>query len=361
MIEQELRGALAALVDGLPARKATAAVDRLISSYRGRTPTETPVLRERADVVAYAAYRMPATFGAASAALEALARRADGWSPRSHLDLGGGTGAAVWAAAGVWPDTPRTTRVLDWSPPALALGRELAEASSSDALRETRWDRQALAALAAAPGGARLDQPEGAHPEAGEGQRPPEGAEGAADLVTVSYVLGELDERDRHSVVESAVQAARHAVVLVEPGTPEGYLRVRAAREQLVGAGLRVLAPCPHSERCPIVPGEDWCHFAARISRSSLHRRVKGGALPYEDEKFSYVVAVRDAGAPASARIVRHPQTRKGQVLLDLCTAEGELRRTTVTKRHGTDYRAARNASWGDPWPPNDDHGRPAR
>ena len=348
MIEQELRGALAALVDGLPARKASAAVDRLIASYRGRTPTESPVLRERADVVAYAAYRMPATFGAASAALEALARRADGWAPRSHLDLGGGTGAAVWAAAGVWPETPRATRVLDWSSPALALGRELAEAGSSDALRGAEWRRHSLGALAAA----------------GEGQRPPEGTEGAeraaeapgdaADLVTVSYVLGELDERDRHSVVEAAVRAARYAVVLVEPGTPDGYLRIRGAREQLIGAGLRVLAPCPHSERCPIVPGEDWCHFATRISRSSLHRRVKGGALPYEDEKFSYVVGVRDAGTPTSARIVRHPQTRKGQVLLDLCTAEGELRRTTVTKRHGTDYRAARDASWGDPWPPND-------
>lgn len=51
-------------------------------------------------------------------------------------------------------------------------------------------------------------------------------------------------------------------------------------------------------------------------------------------------------------RVVRRPQIRKGQVLLDLCTVDEVLRRETVTKRNGTLYRAARDASWGDVWPP---------
>jgi ribosomal protein RSM22 (predicted rRNA methylase) len=102
------------------------------------------------------------------------------------------------------------------------------------------------------------------------------------------------------------------------------------------------------------VQAPDWCHFAARVSRSSLHRQVKGGSLPYEDEKFSYVAAARFPAAPAASRIVRHPQIRKGQVLLDLCTAEDGLRRETVTKRHGDAYRAARDADWGDAWPPGE-------
>ncbi len=54
---------------------------------------------------------------------------------------------------------------------------------------------------------------------------------------------------------------------------------------------------------------------------------------------------------PAPARVVRRPQIRKGQVLLDLCETDEQLRRTTVTKRHGDLYKAARNASWGDSWP----------
>ena len=100
------------------------------------------------------------------------------------------------------------------------------------------------------------------------------------------------------------------------------------------------------------MPGEDWCHFSARVSRSSLHRQVKGGSLAYEDEKFSYVAAARFPVTPAPSRVVRKPQIRKGQVLLDLCEAESLLRRTTVTKRHGLLYKAARDADWGDVWPP---------
>ncbi|MBO8196096.1 rRNA methyltransferase, partial [Streptomyces oryzae] len=318
MIEQELRGALAAALDGVPARQASAAVERLIGHYRGETPTAAPVLRDAADAAAYAAYRMPATFAAARAALEALAERAPGWAPAGQLDVGGGTGAAVWAAAQVW-DTARSTVVLDWAEPALALGRRLA--SGVDALRGAEWRRGSL-----------------------RGGTAPEWE--PADLVTVSYVLGELADADRRAVVEAAARAARGAVVLVEPGTPDGYLRIREARDALIAAGLRVLAPCPHDAACPIVTGQDWCHFAVRVARSSLHRRVKGGELPYEDEKFSYVVAARDAipGAqgPAPARIVRKPQLRKGQVLLDLCEPEPGLHRRTITKREGPTYRAAR-------------------
>src|SRR5207244_3373275 len=100
---------------------------------------------------------------------------------------------------------------------------------------------------------------------------------------------------------------------------------ILAARDLLVAAGLRIAAPCPHSADCPIGPGTDWCHFSARVSRSSLHRQVKGGSLPYEDEKFSYVAAVHPearsaAPRPAAARVLRRPQIRKGQVLLELCT-----------------------------------------
>ncbi|MGP3974950.1 small ribosomal subunit Rsm22 family protein [Streptomyces sp. 8N114] len=328
MIEQELRGALAAALDGLPARQASAAVERLIAHYRGETPTGAPVLRDGADAAAYAAYRMPATFAAASAALEALAERAPEWTPASHLDVGGGTGAAVWAAAQVW-DTAPATVVLDWAEPALALGRGLA--ARVDALGEAEWRRGSL-----------------------RGGTAPEWE--PADLVTVSYVLGELADEDRRAVVDAAARAARGAVVLVEPGTPDGYLRIREGREALIAAGLRVLAPCPHDAACPIVAGQDWCHFAVRVARSSLHRRIKGGELPYEDEKFSYVVAVRDMvpGAPSEARIVRKPQLRKGQVLLDLCEGEGGggLRRRAVTKREGSAYRAARKSGWGAPFPP---------
>ncbi|MEV6317124.1 small ribosomal subunit Rsm22 family protein [Streptomyces sp. NPDC051776] len=321
----ELRTALARLLDGLPPRQAAQAVERLMADYRGATPTDAPVLRNRSDVTAYAAYRMPATFEAATAALAALRDRLPGWAPASHVDVGGGTGAAAWAVAEAWPEPEdRPTTVLDWSEPALAVGRELAADSGPPVLRAARWHRTAIGGGLALPNG--------------------------TDLVTVSYVLGELAEEARRTLVAEAARVAR-AVVLVEPGTPDGYERVIAARERLIAAGLRVVAPCPHSAACPIEPGKDWCHFAARVGRSSLHRQVKRGSLPYEDEKFSYVAAVRDAVPDGQARVVRRPQLRKGQVLLDLCTQDEGLRRTTVTKRHGPLYRAARDTVWGGTWP----------
>ncbi|MFE4961310.1 small ribosomal subunit Rsm22 family protein [Streptomyces sp. NPDC056660] len=317
-----LRATLSDLLDGLPPKQAAGAVERLIASYRGATPTDAPILRDRADVVAYAAYRMPATFEAVRAALAAFADvMPEGWAPGSHVDVGGGTGAATWAVTETWAGT-RPVTVLDWAEPALALGREIAAANPE--LREAEWRRSRIGAALTIE---------------------------STDLVTVSYVLNELDEAARTALVDAAAAAAQ-AVVIVEAGTPAGYARVIEARDRLIAAGFRVAAPCPHSAACPIAPGMDWCHFSARVSRSSLHRQVKGGSLSYEDEKFSYVAATRLPAAPAPARVVRRPQIRKGQVILDLCAADEELRRTTITKRHGDLYKAARDADWGDEWPP---------
>ncbi|MFJ4405965.1 small ribosomal subunit Rsm22 family protein [Streptomyces sp. NPDC088910] len=325
-LPDDLRTALSARLSATAPTRASAEVERLIETYRGKSPTSAPILRDAASVAAYAAYRMPATYAAVRAALEAFRLQAGQWSPATHLDLGGGTGAATWAVADAFPGDPsasaHTSTVLDWSQSALDLGSELARTAESPALRAARWTRSPLGGGPALP---------------------------AADLVTVSYVIGELTAADRTALIDAAAAAATGAVLVVEPGTPEGYARTIAARDRLLAAGLTVLAPCPHDAACPVT-GDDWCHFAARVQRSSLHRQVKGGSLPYEDEKFSYVAAARFPAAPAPGRVVRHPQIRKGLVLLDLCTADRGLVRDTVSKRHGDTYRAARDASWGDPW-----------
>lgn len=330
-LPDDLRDALARRLDATTPGAATAHVERLIDSYRGPSAaaphaTAAPILRDAADAAAYAAYRMPATYAAVRSALGALRAQTGPWAPRTHLDLGGGTGAATWAVADAWPGGGHLSTVLDWSQAALELGRELARDAAAAAIRDARWTR---AAFGAAP-------------------RLPE-----SELVTVSYLIGELTAADRAALLDAAAAAARGAVVVAEPGTPDGYRRIIDARERLLAAGLTVVAPCPHDAACPVT-GNDWCHFAARVRRSSLHRRVKGGTLPYEDEKFSYVAAIRPEavpGGPAASRVVRHPQLRKGQVLLDLCTRDDGLARTTVTKRAGAAYRTARDAEWGDPFP----------
>jgi ribosomal protein RSM22 (predicted rRNA methylase) len=317
----DLRKALDAGLAGTPARELTGAVDRLIARYRTPGAAAEPILAGPVDVLAYTAYRMPATFGAVVAALTQVAAAVPGFSPKSQLDIGGGAGAAAWAAAEVFPGLA-SLEVVDRVPAALDLGRRLAMETSRTSLRSATW---------------RL----GAWPT----ELPP------ADLVTISYLLGELTEPDQADLMATVVDSAL-AVVVVEPGTPAGYGRVIAARDQLLASGLRVVAPCPHARPCPL--RRDWCHFSVRVKRSARHRQVKGAELDYEDEKFSYVAAVRSAAAAGltPGRILRHPLHRKGMVLLRVCTADGTAVMETVSKRQGERYRAARDIAWGDPWPP---------
>jgi ribosomal protein RSM22 (predicted rRNA methylase) len=322
-LPESLREALEDALAGIPARDLTRSVSFLIDRYRSELEAPVPILSSATDVAAYGAYRMPATYAAMCAALTQFAALAAGFEPRSQVDVGGGTGAAVWAAAQVWPSL-ESVEVLERVPKVIELGRLLARAAPGAAVRTASWRAFVV------------------------GPRPvlPE-----ADLITMSYLLGELPAADREPVIRE-LAARAGAVALVEPGTPAGYRRVIAARQILIEAGLTVIAPCPHDLECPISAGRDWCHFAARINRTALHRQVKSGALSYEDEKFSYLVATRASWPRARSRVLRHPQLRKGAVTMTLCAAEPGLATETVFKRDKDLYRHARNAGWGDAWPP---------
>ncbi|HST65885.1 MAG TPA: small ribosomal subunit Rsm22 family protein [Mycobacteriales bacterium] len=310
MAGTELDAALAAVL-GDGAGDLQRAVAALTAAYRTGVPPGD-VLGTPQAARAYAAYRMPATYAAVRAALRAAGPGLG--EPGTLLDLGGGTGAAVWAAAATLPSL-RAATVLDRSRDALALGRALAGHATAPLVTGATWTLGALG--------------------------------GTADLVTVAYVLGELPEGGR-ALVEQA--AAAPAVAIVEPGTPAGHQRVLRARDILLRQGFSVVAPCPHDRECPWAQGPDWCHFAARLPRSALHRQVKGGTLGWEDEKFSYVVAVRGPAAKAAGRIVRHPYRRKGLVELAVC-ADG-IETVRVSRRQGPVYQAAKDAGWGDPWSP---------
>src|SRR5690606_30783486 len=106
--------------------------------------------------------------------------------------------------------------------------------------------------------------------------------------------------------------------VIVEPGTPAGWQRILAVRQQLIAAGAHVLAPCPHENPCPIAP-PDWCHFARRVARSRLHRLAKDAEVPWEDEKFIYVAASRLPAGAHRPRVLAPPKPGSGKVLLKLC------------------------------------------
>lgn len=328
-IPSKLRNALDAELATIPSRQLRRATMALVARYRGARPEEgAPLLASADEVAAYAAYRMPATYAALLAVFEQVNEQWLAEPPRSLLDAGAGPGTASWAAQEIWPDLERVT-LLERDERMIALGRRLAAHADVESMGNAQWQRTDLLSAWEAP---------------------------AHDLVIAAYVLNELPEDRQAEVVKRLWTSARGALVLVEPGTPAGFARIRQARQQLVADGALMLAPCPHDRACPL-PDHDWCHFAQRVNRTRLHRAVKSGTLSYEDEKFSYVAVTRHDAAPIAARVIRRPRILPGRVELELCATEG-LRSALVTRsKDRLAFRIARGLHWGAALPLEEDAG----
>src|ERR1700720_1775148 len=93
----ELKAALDARLQGL-SRVETAGRAALISrTYRDGGGSGA--IASEADALAYALARMPATYAAVTASLNALREIMPDFAPNSLLDVGAGPGTATWAAA----------------------------------------------------------------------------------------------------------------------------------------------------------------------------------------------------------------------------------------------------------------------
>jgi ribosomal protein RSM22 (predicted rRNA methylase) len=311
----ELRAALDAKLQGL-ARSAIAGRAALISkTYRGGGTSG--VIASEPDALAYALARMPATYAAVTASLNALAQARPDFAPASLLDVGAGPGTATWAAAEALHSL-RDFTSLDSNRALRALALDLWRDSAR--LKAVTYHRgEAGAALAAA---------------------------GPADLVVASYVIGEFTGQDSDALAEGLWQATRDTLLVVEPGTPAGYRRIIDLRQRLIAAGAQVVAPCPHNDKCPL-DAPDWCHFTQRLPRLRAHMQLKGAELPFEDEKFSYVALTRKAVASRPARVLAQPVVTKIEVTAKLCTAHG-LEIAKVAHRDKTAYARARRWRWGD-------------
>ena len=119
-------------------------------------------------------------------------------------------------------------------------------------------------------------------------------------------------------------------------------------RGALIAAGATILAPCPHHAACPLT-APDWCHFSVRLARSRDHRLAKGADVPFEDEKFAYLIAARPhvASRPRTPRVLARPKAGKPGIELKLCTETG-LEHRFVGKRDKAAHAIARRLDWGD-------------
>ncbi len=135
-------------------------------------------------------------------------------------------------------------------------------------------------------------------------------------------------------------------LVIIEPGTKAAYESLMKIRERLIAQGAFLVAPCPHTNACPLAK-EDWCHFSVRVERSSLHRKTKEASLNYEDEKFSYLIFSKSPLPRCQSRILRRPFKGEGFVKLQLCSDSG-LESKTITRKNKIEYARSKKLEWGD-------------
>lgn len=234
----ELKAALDGKLQGFSRTDAAQRSQKISTTYRAGGGSGT--IKSEADALAYALARMPATYAAVAASLNALTEVAPDLGPETLLDVGAGPGTASWAAAEAFPSLQSFT-LLDANATLSRLALELAR------------DSTRLANCRYLPGDAGANLAEVSQ----------------ADLVVASYVIGELSEGDQRKLAEAMWAKARHVLVVIEPGTPAGYARILTLRQQLIAAGAYVAAPCPHEKPCPLT-APDWCHFSQRLPRCRL-------------------------------------------------------------------------------------------
>ncbi len=275
------------------------------------------------NFAAYLAARLPATYAAVHRVLQELAARCPTMEPETLLDAGAGPGTASWAAAQVWPGL-RIISMIDTNPAFLALAQRLA-AGGPSSLANAQCRHASLMAPETTP----------------------------ADVVIAAYALAELPESAAADAAAALWTVTGRALVVVEPGTPQGFARIAHVRTRLIANGARILAPCPGDMPCPMAGG-DWCHFAVRLPRRRLHLQAKQATVPFEDEKFSYVIATRGEGAPAGARVLMPPRIGKAGVSARLCTPSGRAERV-IARRDAAAYKQAKKWQWGGTAPDAND------
>ncbi|MCP4616221.1 MAG: methyltransferase domain-containing protein [Bradyrhizobium sp.] len=308
-----LRAALEARLQGVSrnaAAERAAAISRTYRDGGGSTAIAGEI-----DALAYALARMPATYAADIASLNALVEIRPDFAPASLLDIGAGPGTATWAAAEAFASL-KSFVLLDANEALRKLALDLA----GDHGRQITYQRgEARGLLAKAD---------------------------AADLVIASYVIGEMGEAERTALAALMWEKTRGTLLVVEPGTPAGYARIIALRQQLIAAGAHAAAPCPHDGLCPLT-SRDWCHFTQRLQRSRAHKQLKGAEVPFEDEKFAYVALSRAPVGPRPSRVLAQPAVGKAEVSAKLCTPAG-LEMARIPRRDKQAYAEARRWRWGD-------------
>jgi len=288
-IPQELKESIERTITGINHASLIEESQKISEKYRENDGKGKRLVTKQSEATAYAISRMPSTYCAVYSALFQTMKNYD--KPiKTVLDIGAGTGAATWAATNLI-DVEHVT-CLEREEEMRKIGEQLMDENLSN----VEWSKFDLIT---------------------------DKITEKADLVMASYVINELTKDNRKQSILKMWEATNGLLVMIEPGTPEGFKHILEVREILLSENGHIVAPCAYNGNCPINPEKDWCSFYVRVSRSGMHRQAKKGELGYEDEKFSYIAFAKQSIQIKGKRILRHPQINSGYVKVKLCTENG--------------------------------------
>lgn len=156
--------------------------------------------------------------------------------------------------------------------------------------------------------------------------------------VFASYFINEI--KDKNQTLKKIFELAEKYVFIVEPGTPNGYKNILEAKKLANQFGWYPLLPCA-SANCNL-SNKDWCHFSVRVPRTKLHTNLKNATLPYEDEKFCYVIfSKKETEFSNNKTIIKRPIKKSGHIIFDVCSSDGIHRIVRTDK-------ASKKLQWGD-------------
>lgn len=248
-----------------------------LSEHFQRKEKITP-WQNKGHQAAYIAYFLPLGIARAKAVLDESKRWGLLSDVTSYTDFGSGPGTMSLVLEGNLHG-----RCLEASPEAIALHQKLNENKNIKWINSTSLERSP-------------SQP---------------------TLLTMSYALNELTQ-----IPQSLFEYDK--VLIIEPSTREGFVRLSQLRTQLIENGYTILAPCTHHNKCPLVSsGKDWCHDRIQFSEPYWWQELEKH-LPMKNKTItmSYLLARKEtsqAEKSTLARIVGDALLEKGKTRQLVC------------------------------------------
>lgn len=263
----------------------------------------SPVLQYK-DALAYACARMPATFATIEYVLREFYMKCADYAIDNVLDIGSGTGALMC----YFLQTNILYRAVEKSESMVRVSKQVIE----DGKLKPEVFREDISCY--------LNR---------------------GLISCCSFFVYSFNEiANKTEVLRKVIDLTEDYIFIIETGTPKGFEVIQLAKQLAEQNNCGIIAPCA-SSKCPLEKN-DWCHFGVRLPRTRMHNLVKHSKLPYEDEKFCYVIiSKKTAGCVSNNRIIKRPIKKKGHVILDVCSSDG-------CKRVISNNKSDRKKEWGD-------------